>query len=206
MAEEKSNGMFAGLGKKIMSVFDKGVAASKKGLQSAGTAVSDFGEKSVLRIEKTQLQSKADKAYAELGRLVFEKLTSSRAASVSASDEGVKDIVSVIKALNSDIEQHSDAINEGKSEKTTKTTSAKSTAAKTTKAPAKTASTRSTAKTAPKSTAKAPAKSTASKSSAKTTTKSSAKKPAAKTTASKTSATKTTTTKKSGTKKSTEKK
>ena len=205
MAEEKSNGMFAGLGKKIMSVFDKGVAASKKGLQSAGTAVSDFGEKSVLRIEKTQLQSKADKAYAELGRLVFEKLTSSRAASVSASDEGVKDIVSVIKALNSDIEQHSDAINEGKSEKTTKATSAKSTAAKTTKAPAKTASTRSTAKTSSKSTAKTAPKSAA-KAPAKTATKSSAKKPAAKTTASKTSATKTTTTKKSGTKKSTVKK
>ena len=175
-------------GKKILSIFDKGVSASKKGIQNAGTAISDFGDKSVLRIEKSQLQSKADKAYAELGKLVFSKLSGSRSAFVTASDEGIADVITTIKTLLANISKHNDAINEGKpAEVSASKPAAKKTTAKST---AKTTAKASTAKpaakkTATKTSAKAPAKKTAAKTSspkapAKKTAKPAAKKTAAK--------------------------
>lgn len=200
MAEEGKKTM-SEWGKKILSIFDKGVSASKKGIQSAGSAISDFGDKSVLRIEKSQLQNKADKAYAELGKLVFAKLSSSRSAFVTASDEGVSDVITTIKSLLSNITKHEEAINEGKASEEkadTKKPAAKAkTASSSTKAKATTAKKSATKKTATKKTA-----------SAKASAKPVAKK-ATKTAATKTATTKTTTKKttaKAGAKKSAAKK
>ena len=195
MAEEGKKTM-SEWGKKILSIFDKGVSASKKGIQSAGSAISDFGDKSVLRIEKSQLQNKADKAYAELGKLVFAKLSSSRSAFVTASDEGVSDVITTIKSLLSNITKHEEAINEGKASEEKADTKKPAAKAKTASS-----STKAKATTAKKSATK---KSASAKASAKPVAKK-----ATKTAATKTATTKTTTKKttaKSGAKKSAAKK
>jgi len=84
---------------KILSFLEKGFAASKKGLKSAGNAISNFGDKSVLRIENTQIKSKIEKRFLKLGEYVYTGLSSKKNASVTLKDQAVKELVSEIDDL-----------------------------------------------------------------------------------------------------------
>ncbi|GEM_PF-2230218 len=108
---------------KIKSYIDIGVAASQKGLKSAGKAITDFGDKSVQRIELTKLRTKEGKAFAELGKAVYKKL-SSKAASVEASDEELSDMLKAIDKLEKDIKKLGGTSKTG-AEKAAKTSRAK---------------------------------------------------------------------------------
>lgn len=143
----------------VKKTFDRGIKASKKALGVAGDAVQDFSDKSVLRIEKMQLETKQKKQFELLGEYSY-KVLSSKNSSVKSTDTKVKAFLTEISRLADEIKIREDGL---KDDGTAKKASSKTVA----KAPAK--------KTAAKKTASKPAakKSTAAK-------KPAAKKPAAK--------------------------
>ena len=55
------------------TAFDKGMEASKTALNKASNAVQDFSDKSVVRIEKHQFETKKEEQLLALGKKVFEK-------------------------------------------------------------------------------------------------------------------------------------
>lgn len=94
----------AAFGKTILSYIDKGVEASKKGLKTAGNAISDFGDKSVNRIELTQLKGRLEKNYADLGKLAYAALKENTPLS-SENPETAALVQSISKNLE-DIKKH----------------------------------------------------------------------------------------------------
>ncbi len=94
----------AAFGKTILSYIDKGVEASKKGLKTAGNAISDFGDKSVNRIELTQLKGRLEKNYADLGKLAYAALKENTPLSSEAPETAAL-VQSISKNLE-DIKKH----------------------------------------------------------------------------------------------------
>ncbi|MBR5932938.1 MAG: hypothetical protein IK002_03015 [Treponema sp.] len=146
---------------KVKKVFDRGIVASKKALGVAGDAVQDFSDKSVLRIEKMQLETKLKKQYEMLGEYAFSVLT--KKSSVSITDTKVSSALKEIKRINSEIKIRENALSqEGP-------VNMEEVKAKSSKAPAKTSakkaktSTKTAAKKTPGKTAKSTAKKTSSK-------------------------------------------
>lgn len=157
---------------KAKKLFDRGIVASKKALGVAGEAVQDFSDKSVVTIEKKQLESKIKKQQAELGEYAAGVLAK-KGAKLTADDAKVAAILKEIARLNKEIKARDEVLDEASANKAAakKTTASKATAKKT----ASKAAVKSTAKPAAK-TAKAPAKKSTSKTASKTTSKKSEKK------------------------------
>ena len=179
MSEETKGKVNAFMGK-VKSFLDRSVVASKKALGVAGDAVQDFSDKSVLRIEKIQLETKVKKQYELLGEYVAKSFASKKTSSVSAKDEKVSSALKEIARLNAEIAKREEALkDESGAKKAASKTQAKTSAAKTT-AVAKTS-----AKPASKTAAKAPAKKSTVKTEAKAPAKKTTAKPVAKTAAKK---------------------
>ncbi len=106
--EKKDNA--SAIGKSFLNFIDKSVEASRTGLRAAGNAIGDFGDKSVLRIELTQLNAKMNKLYAELGKVTYERLSAGDESQVSMSDEKVKSIVDEMKKVSENIHFHEMAL------------------------------------------------------------------------------------------------
>lgn len=82
---------------------EKGYAASKKGLAKAGVAIQKFSDKSVVAVEKKQLESKRKKSYARLGEIAAKKLSAKNASPISASNEDVAALLKEIAGFNKEI-------------------------------------------------------------------------------------------------------
>ena len=82
---------------------EKGYAASKKGLAKASVAIQKFSDKSVVAVEKKQLESKRKKSYARLGEIAAKKLSAKNASPISASDEDVAALLKEIAGFNKEI-------------------------------------------------------------------------------------------------------
>lgn len=95
------------VGRKFMGFLDMGVEASKKGLQSAGQAINEFGDKSVNQFEISKLNGKIEKIYREIGEMIFEKADS---GSGPVLPEDVTAKISEIKKLKDDILVHEQKI------------------------------------------------------------------------------------------------
>lgn len=130
---------------KVLSVISKTVKVSKKGLKSAGQAISDFGDKSVLKIENSQIRARIEKKYAELGSYVYAALISKNPADISMKNADVKSIVSDIDRFFSQVSKNETSI------KAVDKKRGKTSASSTAKKPAKKAEKSGTAakKTAP---------------------------------------------------------
>lgn len=89
---------------KMKGRLDKGVEVSKGAISKAGEKVADFGEKSVVRIEISQLESKEQKELLALGTLIYEKLAVKGLDSVSKSETEIASALAVIDKLRSEIE------------------------------------------------------------------------------------------------------
>ena len=89
---------------KLKSGMGKFVESSKKALSQAGSAVQDFSDKSVIRIEKKQLESKRDEQYKKLGELAAERFAADASATLGGSEEAVIAIVEELKGLKEEIE------------------------------------------------------------------------------------------------------
>lgn len=145
----------------VKKTFDRGIKASKKALGVAGDAVQDFSDKSVLRIEKMQLETKQKKQFELLGEYSYKAL-SSKNSSVKATDTKVKAFLAEISRLADEIKIREDGLKDnGTAKKTSSKADAKTPAKKT--AAKKTASKPAAKKSAPakkpaaKATAKKPA-------------------------------------------------
>ena len=82
---------------------EKGYAASKKGLAKAGVAIQKFSDKSVVAVEKKQLEAKRKKSYARLGEIAAKKLSAKNASPISASDEDVAALLKEIAGFDKEI-------------------------------------------------------------------------------------------------------
>lgn len=90
-------------GKKVKDLFSKGAEASKEAFEKAGDKVQDFTDKSVLKIEKKQLESKLENKYAEMGKIIAAALESSD--KITISDEVVKTAAEAMQAEIKDLQK-----------------------------------------------------------------------------------------------------
>lgn len=107
----KKKPAFTSFLEKLRSAIDSGVEVSKKGISSAGSAISDFGDKSVLRIELSQLNGRAEKIYAQLGKYAVETFLSQENSTLSAGDEKINSWLTEIKDLRAKIQEKEKALN-----------------------------------------------------------------------------------------------
>ncbi len=107
-------------GDSVLHFIDKVAESGKKGFKAAGEAISDFGDKSVVRIELGQLKSKLTKAHCDLGKLVYEKLEIQKQQQVSAVDDlPVAELIDAIRKIEADIKKHEEALENAKKNKKT---------------------------------------------------------------------------------------
>lgn len=59
---------------KIKDFFSRSAKASKEAFEKAGDKVQEFSDKSVIRLEKKQLENKLDAKYLEMGKKISEVL------------------------------------------------------------------------------------------------------------------------------------
>ena len=88
----------------LKQYLDKGVEASKKGLKTAGSAISEFGDKSVNKIDIVQLKSRLEKKYQELGQAVADQLAED-GISISKDSLVVSEKLSAINELKEKINE-----------------------------------------------------------------------------------------------------
>ncbi len=87
------------VGKTSKEILDKGLEASKKWFASAKKTISEWGDEGVKQVEIVKLNSKMEKGYTALGRLVYAKLSGSKAASVSKDDEEIGEVVKLLSDM-----------------------------------------------------------------------------------------------------------
>ena len=95
--------------KTLKQYLDKSVEVSKKGLKSAGSAISEFGDKSVNKIDIVQLKNRLVKKYQELGQAVAEQLAED-GISISKDSIVVSEKLSSIKELKEKIHEKEEAL------------------------------------------------------------------------------------------------
>lgn len=103
---EVSNKVKAYLDKGIevsKDVFSVGVDVSKKALSKAGDAVQDFGDKSVIRMEKHQAEQKRYELVKELGSIAVDCFIKNANTELDASDKRVAEVIEKIKRLDEEI-------------------------------------------------------------------------------------------------------
>ncbi len=88
---------------KVRSGMGKIIESSKKAIGIAGTAVQEFSDKSVIRIEKSQLQSKLNGLHRSFGKYVAERLTAEPESAIDASDEKVSHFLKECASLKTEI-------------------------------------------------------------------------------------------------------
>ena len=87
------------VGKTSKEILDKGLEASKKWFASAKKTISEWGDEGVKQVEIVKLNSKMEKGYTALGRLVYARLSGSKAASVSKDDEEIGEVVKLLSDM-----------------------------------------------------------------------------------------------------------
>ncbi len=106
---------------KMKNYLDRGVEVSKDALVKAGEKVQDFGDKSVNRIEISQLEGKIQKEILKLGNYAYSSFTKENCTSFSTEDENVQQILKEIALLNKEIEQKKALLKEKEETKTVET-------------------------------------------------------------------------------------
>lgn len=95
---------------KMRDGMDKFLESSKKVLGAAGSAVQDFSDKSVIRIEKSQLESKLHEQYRKLGEYAAGILSADASASIGMGDSKVSEFLSEINNISKEIEVRSNLL------------------------------------------------------------------------------------------------
>jgi len=97
---------------KVKDMFSKGAKASKEAFEKAGDKVQDFTDKSVIKIEKHQLETKRDCKYEELGLKLSQMLL--EGANVNSENEDDLNILlqiqEEIKELSAQIKEKDDLV------------------------------------------------------------------------------------------------
>ena len=103
------------IGHTVLGYIDKGVEASKKGIHSVGNAITEFGDRSVLRIELENLKSKKKKTFTNLGEYLYNKIKACDSEiSISSEEEKIRSAIKYIDKINKKIQEHEDILNQNK--------------------------------------------------------------------------------------------
>ena len=94
------------------NVLDKVMEVSKDALNRAGSAVQDFSDRSVVRIEKKQFESKRQDFVAKLGEVARKKLMSNPSQSVNIDDNEVSNLINEIKKCDEEITKREQILQE----------------------------------------------------------------------------------------------
>lgn len=87
----------------VKKYVDKGVEVSKDALTKAGSAVQKFGDESVVRLEKIQLEKQLKDDTEKLGKTVYEILAIQGKERIEVTDESVASLVNEMKKLEAEI-------------------------------------------------------------------------------------------------------
>lgn len=94
----------------VSDFVDKGIEVSKKVVSQAGTAVQKFSDKSMVRLEKRQLESKRENSVKELGRIAVATFIADGVNELRATDPSVSEILATIKNYNEEIARRDAAL------------------------------------------------------------------------------------------------
>ncbi len=88
------------VGKTSKELLDKGLEASKKWFASAKKTIAEWGDESVKQVEIAKLNSKLEKGYNVLGKLVYSRLASKKTpVSISIEDEEIGEAVKILSDM-----------------------------------------------------------------------------------------------------------
>ncbi len=88
------------VGKTSKELLDKGLEASKKWFESAKKTISEWGDESVKQVEIVKLNSKLEKGYKALGKLVYSRLAGKRTPiSISTDDEEIGEAIKILSDM-----------------------------------------------------------------------------------------------------------
>ena len=118
MEKDEKSGNKQNIWKTILDYIDRGVEASKKGLKSAGNALSEFGDKSVLKIELSQLKSQLAKNYTELGKTCYKILRGDNQGELSTGNAEIVKLLDAVEKTEENIAKHEEALKKPKESKT----------------------------------------------------------------------------------------
>ena len=105
---------FNDLENKVKSWFSKSAKASKQAFEKAGDKVQDFTDRSVLKVEKKQLETKRESYYSLLGKNLYELFVKDEVELTVKNDEDKKSLISLkneIESLSEQIEEKEKEIN-----------------------------------------------------------------------------------------------
>jgi len=86
---------------KMKNYLDKSVEVSKDTIGKAGDVVQEFGDKSITKVEKIQLEQKLKREYLELGKKCYEIIGNDNNFSGLATDISIADLIVSIKTIKS---------------------------------------------------------------------------------------------------------
>ncbi len=104
---------------KMKEYFDKGIEVSKDAISKASDAVQDFGDKSVVKIEIKQLESKLNKEYLSLGTQVYNLYLQNKDEPLKYDNAFVSGVIAEITRLTEEIEARKNSLNEEAEEEKT---------------------------------------------------------------------------------------
>ena len=99
----------------LQNYLKKGVQASKEAFSKAETAVTKFGDESVLKIEKKQFEAKLRKEIASLGQSALDAFEKN--IPILPDQEPFLSHLNTIKNLKAEIQQREDLLKEKQNEK-----------------------------------------------------------------------------------------
>lgn len=92
---------------KVKSLFSKGAKATKDVFEKTGDKVQDFTDKSVIKIEKHQLETKRDCKYEELGLKLSQMMIEGATINCSNPED-----INILSDIQEEIKNLSDQIRE----------------------------------------------------------------------------------------------
>ena len=92
---------------KVKSLFSKGAKATKDAFEKTGDKVQDFTDKSVIKIEKRQIETKRDCKYEEMGLKLSQMLMEGATINCSNPDD-----IKILSDIQEGIKNLSDQIRE----------------------------------------------------------------------------------------------
>ena len=89
---------------------EMGVSASKDALSKAGDAVTKFGDESVIRIEKRQMENQLRQEILNVGYDILKAFEEDKKETVSVSDDFIQARITKIKELKEEISKREQSL------------------------------------------------------------------------------------------------
>ncbi|MDE7291729.1 MAG: hypothetical protein K2N58_06755 [Treponemataceae bacterium] len=110
--EKEQNSKSAKFWDDVKGGLEKGYAASKVGLKKAGAALQKFSDKSVVAVEKKQLEAKRKKTCVQIGEIVAKRLSAKNASPIGSSDEEIAPLLKEVANFDKEIAKREKSLKE----------------------------------------------------------------------------------------------